>query len=316
MVSYEFRSGLAEYIKDYLYIKMLGNYKLTYYEMRLKHLDKWLCKFFPKEITITKDMAMAWLNYDSNKLSSGYIHNKACTIRALAKHIVSSGATAYVLPTFYEPRITYRPAHIFSTDEIRRLLIVASKCHEQLDINRVTSKYIMYYYILLLYISGMRPGEALRLHRSSVNLDTGVIMIKESKGWAKRKIVISQDVCLKLKEFDNWLDFVIPNRKYFFSIKCDNSLHPSTVMKNFRKICREAGIIGQPQERFTLHCLRHTFVAHILRKWLREKIDLNTRIHYLVVYLGHSDIYSTEYYIHLINENSDVLDKVIQELSN
>lgn len=314
MISYEFKSGLAEYIKDYLYLKMLGNYKLTYYEDRFKNLDKWLCKFFPKEITITKEMAMEWIHFNSNNLSSGYIRNKAYTIRELAKHIVSTGAAAYVLPGFYLPSVNYRPPHIFSVNEIRQLLKVASKCHEQLDIKRVTSEYIMYYYIMLLYVSGMRPGEARVILKKNVNLDTGSILIEESKGWAARKIVISQDVCLKLQEFDSWLNFKIPNRKYFFSIKCDKSLDSTTLSKNFRKICLEAGIIEQPNERVTLHCLRHTFVSHLIKKWIKNKVDISTRIHYLVVYLGHSDIYSTDYYIHLLNDDTDALRKVVQKL--
>ena len=54
--------------------------------------------------------------------------------------------------------------------------------------------------------------------------------------------------------------------------------------------------IRQPR----LYDLRHTFATHRLHQWVKEGKDVNACLAYLSEYMGHSNLESTAYYIHLL----------------
>ena len=47
----------------------------------------------------------------------------------------------------------------------------------------------------------------------------------------------------------------------------------------------------------------HRFATAVLNRWLDRKRDIQSRLPYLRTYMGHKDIESTAYYIHLLPEN-------------
>ena len=49
--------------------------------------------------------------------------------------------------------------------------------------------------------------------------------------------------------------------------------------------------------------LRHRFATAVITRWLDNKVDINSRLAYLQTYMGHKEIASTAYYIHLLPEN-------------
>lgn len=49
-----------------------------------------------------------------------------------------------------------------------------------------------------------------------------------------------------------------------------------------------------------LYDLRHTFATHRLYQWVKEGKDINACLAYLSGYMGHSNLESTAYYIHLL----------------
>lgn len=55
-------------------------------------------------------------------------------------------------------------------------------------------------------------------------------------------------------------------------------------------------ILGHPR----LYDLRHTFATHRLYQWVKEGKDINACLAYLSEYMGHSNLESTAYYIHLL----------------
>ncbi|MDE6516594.1 MAG: hypothetical protein K2L18_01920, partial [Acetatifactor sp.] len=48
--------------------------------------------------------------------------------------------------------------------------------------------------------------------------------------------------------------------------------------------------------------LRHAFAARNLIKWIDNGLDVNNLLPYLSTYMGHSELNSTFYYIHLLSE--------------
>ena len=60
------------------------------------------------------------------------------------------------------------------------------------------------------------------------------------------------------------------------------------------------GIRGPDGRRPTIHCLRHTFAVHVLLRWYRKGVNLQSRLPQLATYMGHVSIVSTEKYLHFV----------------
>ena len=72
------------------------------------------------------------------------------------------------------------------------------------------------------------------------------------------------------------------------------------IIPTFRKFLQTAGISGYGEIRPRLYDLRHTFATHRLYQWVKEGKDINACLAYLSGYMGHSNLESTAYYIHLL----------------
>lgn len=72
------------------------------------------------------------------------------------------------------------------------------------------------------------------------------------------------------------------------------------IIPTFRRFLHTAGISGYGEIRPRLYDLRHTFATHRLYQWVKEGKDINACLAYLSEYMGHSNLESTAYYIHLL----------------
>jgi site-specific recombinase XerD len=81
--------------------------------------------------------------------------------------------------------------HIYSHEELRRLLdAVAVTDHPRCRIDPDTHRTLL----LLLYGAGLRVGEALALTVADVDLDSGILCIRESKFYKTRLVPIGADL--------------------------------------------------------------------------------------------------------------------------
>lgn len=140
----------------------------------------------------------------------------------------------------------------------------------------------------LLYGCGLRISEALSLETADYSRKNGALLIRNSKNRITRNVVLSSSF---KKIFEEYLvqKNLQPNELIF-----DISYH--TVRTFFQK-----RIIELSLEPCRLHDLRHTFAVHSLDKILKE-MDEDKALYYLSVYMGHSNIESTAYYIHLTKD--------------
>jgi len=50
------------------------------------------------------------------------------------------------------------------------------------------------------------------------------------------------------------------------------------------------------------HSFRHTFAVHRIKQWMKEGVLVDSKLKYLSLYMGHTDITHTQYYIHFVPE--------------
>jgi integrase/recombinase XerD len=154
--------------------------------------------------------------------------------------------------------------------------------------------------LLILYCTGLRFGEALRLRIRDVDIDGLVLFVTKSKGRA-RWVPFHSSLARELRSyFRARRDYARaqPDDRFFVG---QNRKHLSVnrASETVRKLLRRAGLkpskgrIGVRPYDF-----RHAFAVHRLERWYRAGVDLHTRLPWLSAYMGHDNIIGTERYLH------------------
>ena len=207
-------------------------------------------------------------------------------------------------PTSYVPEHAMAPVkestflpYIFSNDDVRRILALASS-HR----GRFIWASMLRAFILVLYCTGLRFGEAVRLRTTDVDLDRGILNIRHSKG-RSRTVTIRPDLKAELLGYRDERQRLLkrcrrPDSDPFF-LRLDAS--PLTILsasQAIRRMLRQLGL-KPPRGRVGArpYEFRHAFAVHRLTAWAEEGVDIHTKLPLLSAYLGHQNILGTEVYL-------------------
>lgn len=187
--------------------------------------------------------------------------------------------------------------YIFSHDEVRQVLALASRHH-----GHFIWAGMLRPLILVLYCTGLRLGEAARLHTTDVDLDRGTLMIRCSKG-RSRLVVIRSDLVAELRSYVAQRQRLVrdlgrPDPEAFFLRRDASGLTVRSASEAIRRLLRQLGLKpatgragARPYE------FRHAFAVHRLTAWANEGVDIHTKLPLLSAYLGHLNIIGTEVYL-------------------
>lgn len=116
---------------------------------------------------------------------------------------------------------------------------------------------------------------------------------------------MSDEMCGLARKYALKRDLQFPESEYFFPAR-DGGTYSATRMQGRFKKFYELSHPDVPKELLPtvrVYDLRHRFATAVMNQWLDKKVDLNARLPYLQAYMGHRDLASTAYYIHLLPEN-------------
>lgn len=201
-------------------------------------------------------------------------------------------------PKFTQTFVPY----IYPRREIQLLLEAVPRCQRNVEcrISAITLRTLL----LLLYGTGMRVGEALRLRLADVDLDNSVITVRGTKFYKSRLVPLGRDVVRLLRNY-----LATPGRcnqhyQPLLQSRQQKPLGHSQLNFTFRRLRSLAGVrrsdTSSHQPR--LHDLRHTFAVHRLTEWYRAGADVQTLLPALSTYLGHVDLHSTQCYLTMTPE--------------
>jgi len=156
--------------------------------------------------------------------------------------------------------------------------------------------------ILMLYCTGLRLGEAARLHTTDVDLDRGTLIIRRSKG-RSRLVVIRVDLVAELRSYVAQRQRLVRHRgrsdpEAFFLRLDASGLTVRSASEVIRRLLRQLGLkpakgrVGARPYEF-----RHAFAVHRLTAWATEGVDIHAKLPLLSAYLGHLNIIGTEVYL-------------------
>ncbi|MGE5816614.1 MAG: tyrosine-type recombinase/integrase, partial [Deltaproteobacteria bacterium] len=177
------------------------------------------------------------------------------------------------------------------------------------DLNRPAFRAALYRaLILVLYCTGIRFGEALRLRMRDVDTRSAVLYVDTFKGrsrWVPFHRSLSRELDQYLVARVAYASSGVDAR--FFVGANHRRLPVETASRTFRRLFKLAGLkpeSGRVGPR--PYDLRHAFAVHRLSQWYADGVDLHARLPWLSAYMGHVDIVGTEAYLHATPELLDL----------
>lgn len=161
----------------------------------------------------------------------------------------------------------------------------------------------------LLAATGLRPGEALMLRVTDVDLSSGILTVHKTKFGKTRFVPVEESTRVALAGYSTQLAALGLERRCdrFFVDRRAACVKAGTLRRAFARLCVAAGL-RQPAAAKRLgrgprlQDLRHTFATRRLVEWYRAGGDLERKTVALATYLGHVDIAHTYWYLEAIPE--------------
>ena len=252
--------------------------------------------------TIDEALARAWLapcatRGPNTRRSRYYLLRRFC--RFLAKRHRGTFVPGESLrPRGRPPKLP----HIYTQEEVRLLLDGALLLRDWKTWHPcpIRSK-TMHAIILLLATSGLRISEALHLTLKDVDLDDGVLSIRQSKFRKSRLVPLSPGIVDVLRRYHRLRVAVAPAdpSEAFFISGLGKAYSTACVQGMFRAIAIQAGLRGPSGRGPRLHDLRATFAVTRLLEWYRDGDNVMARLPLLSTYLGHACVSDTEVYLRI-----------------
>jgi site-specific recombinase XerD len=198
-----------------------------------------------------------------------------------------------------------KPPHIYSDREIEQLMAEAARLPSSSGLRPITYTTL----IGLLASTGLRPQEALALNKVDVDLDNGVLAVRQTKFGKSRFVPIDDSTCRALVRYAKQRDRLERSQttKAFLVSERGQRLAPSSTRKTFATLSCTIGLRPPGRKRHNgrgprLQDFRHSFVTHRLINWYRAGLDVERELPKLATYLGHVNAVHTYWYIQAVPE--------------
>lgn len=149
-------------------------------------------------------------------------------------------------------------------------------------------------------MTGLRLSEALKMRRNDVDLDHGLLTIRETKFHKSRVVPLHASATRALREYaalrDHWQPVAISD--HFFLSSHNGQLQPGTVEYVFGCLRSRLKWIARsdyPTPR--IHDMRHTFICQRVLLWYQQGVNVDNAMAMLSTYVGHTKVTGTYWYL-------------------
>jgi integrase len=270
---------------------------------------------FPGLDTLTEASVQAWIAAARRRdVRPATLQGLAAPIRELARWLGRRGVAAYLLPRAGLPRPVRYVPHIYTDAELAALFAQTDRCHYCSEVP--TRHLVMPVLFRTIYACGLRCSEARLLRLDDVDIDTGLLQIRDAKGGKDRQVPVSETLRHRLAGYHAHVAGQPGRREWFFpGARPDEPLTLGNVGHNFRRFLWQAGIShGGRGHGPRVHDLRHTMAVNNLRSWFAHGRDVGALLPVLQTYLGHSSLADTAYYLHLTDESYPDITTRVQQI--
>lgn len=290
-----FRSRLAADLERFLEFKRAMGHSYRRAEFTLRSFDRFVHeRAAPGRPPAFDELVRGWLAQRCGRKAVS-IAGEIAPVRQFFLFRRRSDPGGFVPGRVFAPQSTesvFVP-HIFSIDEVRTLLAAAARLQGPPFYGRTIRTLL-----LVLYCTGLRFGEALRLRVRDVDLRRRLFVVHESKG-KTRLVPFREDLAQQLRVYRRERDRVAAASVDTFFVQVSGRPFIVAVASVIvRRLLRRTGLKPQhgrvgPRP----YDFRATFAVHRLTRWQKRRVDLAARLPWLSAYMGHVDILGTEAYL-------------------
>jgi site-specific recombinase XerD len=251
---------------NYLYLQRVAPKTRSSYLQAVKGLTAYSQQ--PAE-QLTNDQIQEYLLYciQTKKLAWSTCNVIFCGLKKFYHGYLGRDETGFSIPP--RPRSTQLPI-LLSREEVSRIL-------------NATDNMKHHALLSLVYGSGLRVSEAVRLRAEHIDSKKMLVRIDQSKGRKDRYTILSRSSLELLREY--WRTYQ-PGKWLFFTKDKNKPMPSETAQKIYYLAKQKAGVTRGRG----IHTLRHCFASHSLEQGVQLFI--------LKRWLGHASIKTTCMYLH------------------
>jgi integrase/recombinase XerD len=294
-----FSSPLADGLSRFLAFKRAAGYRYDDEARALGLLDRFLTTTLnPDDPVITLDVVRRYVARRGDESETTRAH-RLSLIRQVCRFLaLEQPRTAVPAPRFLGIHRRTFVARVMSQEEGHRFLAACEHL-----VTRSWSPIrdtVLGTALVLLYFTGLRTGEVLRLTIADVDLAGAVLRVRDTKFGKSRLVPIASDVAARLDRCRTTIERHLGARRLdapFFSTASGRRYSHTALSAAFQQVLARADIPRHSAGRsLRLHDLRHGFAVLRLLVWYQQEADLGAA---LATYLGHVGLASSQRYLQL-----------------
>jgi len=298
----EFCSPLAPVITRYLDLKTALGRGFSGERATLRSLDVSLVTDGAEDLTL--DSFLGWTR-SLEHLKSGVRRSRMRLVRNLCLFRRRREPVCFVPDqALFPPHHQYVQPYIFTEREIAQLIDTTGTL---LTTRAYPLRALVFRLgIGLLYTTGLRRGELLRLRVGDHDPCTQSLLVRPSKFHKSRLLPLSPDTAQEIEQYlvarrAHRPETITPEAPLFWNGSSILRSYTGTGLHRvFHALLQQAGI-RKPDGQFPrVHDVRHTFAMNALLRWYRAGVDVQAKLPLLATYMGHVSIASTQYYLRFI----------------
>jgi integrase len=229
-------TALRSALEQYLSVRQGLGYKYRHQARRLADFVSFMEK--RKATTITTKLAVAWATLPADRHATWAL--RLTDVRGFARHVANIDPETEVPPAGILPGLKRAKPYVCSDAEIDALLTAALALPPANALRCWT-----YHYLFgLIAVTGMRLSEATGLQRSDVDLDEGVLTIRQTKFGKSRLVPLHRTTREALLNYAERRDAHLGSRcgPHFFVAGRGGRLLHQYVHRVFWRLSREIGL--------------------------------------------------------------------------
>ncbi len=288
-------------VEDYLALRRSLGYRLVSQGVLLLDFGRFLERI-EHHGPLTADIALRWAQAPCSK-DPDQTARRLGAIRGFLRHRAGfDPGTEIPPPQLLGCGIRRKPPHIYSDAEVKALLDATSKLRPRGGLRPHTYRVLF----SLLLSTGLRISEALHLEDWDVDLDEGVLTVRDGKSGRSRLVPLHTTALPPLRAYVELRNQRTPPfASAFFCTDRSSTLSYAAVRCTFGCLRQRLGWtdVGRAR-RPRIQDMRHTFAVRCLVGWYRKGIPIDRKIAHLATYLGHVEVRDTYWYLSAVPELS------------
>lgn len=222
-------------IENYVTYRQVSGRTSFCYVKNVIFFDHYCAKKYPFATKLTQEMVDNWCKQRPTEINNSCI-SRIYPVFNFLRYAKKKGLVDVQIPMAPKstPR-TYIP-HAFTKEELQNFFKACDTMETRKGLNGEIRKITIPVFFRLLYSSGMRTTEARLLKTRDINLESGVVNIRHSKGYNQHFVVLHDTMLDLMRIYDSAICRLIPSRNYFFPTSFDKGYSDPWVGYFFKKL--------------------------------------------------------------------------------